>query len=148
MNNFEKIVSETHDISKGYCSGLSALKSDASYVVVNAPRQLDGSVDIDTCTKALYPKESRWDYVVSYNGKAFFMEVHPATVGEIKEVEKKLGWLKQWLEDKAKSLGAYPYGVPRFTWVHSGKCGLSKESREYKRMAQKGLVLRKRLELK
>lgn len=149
MNKFEQVVTSVPDIAGGYHRGLSALSGAYSkYVKPSNSRMIDGSVDIDTCTKEKYPAANRWDYVISYNGKAYFLEVHPATQGSVKEMEAKLKWLKDWLMNKAKVLDTYPSGKPRFTWVHSGKCGLSKTSAEFRKAAMLGLVLTNGLNLK
>lgn len=145
MNSFEKAVASVPDVAGGYCQGLAALGSDSRYVTVGETRSLDGSVNIDSCTKSLYPDANRWDYVISYAGKAYYVEVHPATGGMVKVMEAKLAWLKQWLRQKAKPLEEYPAGSPRFSWVHTGKCGLSKTSTEYRRAAMMGLIPRKSL---
>ncbi|MBR5715613.1 MAG: hypothetical protein IKX59_03440 [Bacteroidales bacterium] len=147
MNNFEKTVVTIPDIANGYCKGLGALGADSSYVSVKYTRLIDGSVDIDSCTKELYPASNRWDYVVSYDGRAYYFEVHPATEGEVKMMEAKLKWLKGWLKQNAQPLDEYPSGTPQFTWVHSGKCGLAKGSKEYWKVAMLGLVLKNRLSL-
>lgn len=147
MNNFETTVVAIPDIADGYRKGLGALGADSSVVSVKSPKMIDGSVNIDNCTQKLYPNDNRWDYVLSYKGKAYFVEVHPATEGEVKVMEAKLNWLKKWLKQKARLLDDYPKGTPRFTWVHSGKCGIAKTSKEYKKAAMLGLVLKNRLSL-
>lgn len=147
MNSFEKAVAMVPDVANGYRPGLAALGSDSRYVMVEKPRSIDGSVDIDTCTKTLYPDANRWDYVISYAGCAYYVEIHPATGGMVKEMEAKLAWLKQWLKQKAKPLENYPAGSPRFSWIHSGKCGLSKTSAEYRKTAMMGLIPRNCLRL-
>lgn len=114
--------------------------ANSRYISVKETRKLDGSVDIDACTHDKYPDEHRWDYVLSYDEHAFFVEVHPATGGTVKEMEAKLSWLKRWLKQKAGSLDAYPSSKPRFTWVSSGKCGLLKSSPEYRCAAMLGLL--------
>jgi hypothetical protein len=140
MNKFQATVIKVSDIAEGYCQGLGALGTNSCYVAVKEPRHLDGSVDIDTCTHDAYPHDNRWDYVFSYEGKAYYLEVHPATGGSVKEMEAKLSWLKSWLKKKAAPLDAYPSGTPRYTWVHSGKCGLLKSAPEYRRAATLGLI--------
>ena len=147
MNNFEKAVVAVTDVAEGYRQGLTALGADSRYVTVACTRKLEGSVDIDTCTKERYPNDNRWDYVISYSGMAFFMEVHPATGGMVKEMEAKLKWLKEWLKQKALPLDVYPVGSPRFNWIHSGKCGLAKTSPEYRRAAMMGMIPQKSLRL-
>ena len=80
-------------------------------------RKVDGSLNIDKETKLLYPNDPRWDYAVGYDGKVFFVEVHPANTSNISEMAKKKEWLKKWLISKAPLLNALPSGHPRFLWV-------------------------------
>lgn len=148
MNSFKNTIEKTPDISTGYRSGLGALGANSKYVTATSTHLLEGSVDIDGCTEKLYPHANRWDYVISYNGKAFFLEVHPATGGEVKVVAAKREWLLSWLKQKASALNSYPVGSPKLTWVHSGKCGLSKTSTEYRRAALVGLIPTNILRLK
>ena len=148
MNKFAKTVSAVPDIANGYRLGLGALGADSNYVAAAAKRSIDGSVNIDCCTKEKYPEDHRWDYVISYCDKAYYLEVHPATDGEVKVLEAKLKWLKSWLRQTATDLDSYPSGTPKYTWVHSGKCGLTKGSREYKKAVMLGLVPKNSLALK
>lgn len=140
MSSFEAVVKTVPDISNGYKSGLGALGANSRYVSVKDTRKLDGSVDIDACTHSKYPDEHRWDYVFSYGERAFFVEVHPATGGSVKEMKAKLEWLQTWLKQQAKPLDDYSSGKPRFSWISSGKCGLLKSSPEYRRAAMLGLL--------
>lgn len=141
MNSFETAVKATADIADSYEKGLGALGSDSKYVAIEKKetRLIDGSVDIDNSTKDRYPDDERWDYVISFKGKAFFMEIHPATAGEVKKMEGKLKWLMQWLKQNAPLLDQYPQGKPRFSWIHSGKGGLPKTAPEYRRAALMGI---------
>lgn len=147
MNRFEAVVKAVPDISNGYRSGLSAMGTNSQFISAKDTRKLGGSVDIDDCTHDNYPDDNRWDYVLSYDDHAFFVEVHPTTGGTVKEMEAKLKWLKSWLKQHAQPLDAYPSGCPRFTWVSSGKCGLLKSSPEYRRAAMLGLLPVKKLVL-
>ena len=147
MNKFEAVVRSVTDISEGYKPGLSAMGANSRYVSAKDTRKMDGSVDIDAYTHAKYPDDNRWDYVLSYDQRAFFVEVHPVTGGTVKEMEAKLKWLKLWLKQHAQPLDTYPSGNPRFTWVSSGKCGLLKTSPEYRRAAMLGLLPVKKLAL-
>jgi hypothetical protein len=79
-----------------FCKGLQALdNADKAKIEPQNTSHLDGSANIDACLKKQYPESSRWDYAVAYNGAVYFIEVHPPN--EIKEVVKKLHWLKDWL---------------------------------------------------
>ena len=148
MNKFASAVAKVPDIAGGYRQGLQALGSYSRYVSASNDRLVDGSVDIDGCTKEKYPKDNRWDFVISYNSSSYYLEVHPATGGEVQVMASKLIWLKNWLTKKAEALNSYPSGSPKFTWVHSGKCGLTKGSTEYKRAAMLGLIPKRNLALK
>jgi hypothetical protein len=140
MNKFEKIIGTVSDIANGYRHGLDALGAHSHFIMTASPRLIDGSVNIDDCTRKYYPNDNRWDYVISHRGKAYYLEVHPATAGKVKEVIAKKQWLLGWLKEKASILNNYPSGNPKFTWIFTGRCGLSKTSTEYRRAAQMGLI--------
>ena len=147
MNKFEDVIKTVTDIADAYCPGVKALGAYTAYVKTKLPRLIEGSVDIDACTEKLYPNANRWDYVISFKGKAYYLEVHPATAGEVRNVVAKKAWLVDWLGKKAKALDAYPSAKQKFTWVPSGKFGLSKTSREYRMIATRGLRLESYLNL-
>ena len=65
-NVFKSAVDNTVDLKDGYCKGLQALKGNSLKVSVSKLQNLLGSVDIDDCTKGLYPNASRWDYAIGY----------------------------------------------------------------------------------
>lgn len=62
-------MDNTVELKDGYCKGLQALKGNSLKVSVSKPQHLLGSVDIDDCTKGLYPNASRWDYAIGYDQK-------------------------------------------------------------------------------
>lgn len=115
---FRMAVEGTPDVANGYRPGLQALENvDKGAVKLKEMRKVDGSLNIDKETKHLYPNDSRWDYAVGYDGKIFFVEVHPANTSNITEMAKKKEWLKEWLKSKAPLLDALPSGHPRFLWA-------------------------------
>ena len=80
---FRMAVEETPDVANGYCPGLQALENvDKGAVKLKDKRKVDGSLNIDKETKLLYPNDPRWDYAVGYDGKVFFVEVHPANTSK------------------------------------------------------------------
>lgn len=143
---FKEVVEATPEISKGYCNGLQALKGYAAKVVADDPLKLNGSVDIDACTLELYPEEPRWDYVIGYDGKAYFLEVHSANTSDVKKIILKAEWLKQWLQRKAPALKTIAANVP-FYWVPSGKYAIQTNSPQYRKLAQSKILLVSRLKL-
>lgn len=136
---FKDVVSNTPDISKGYKAGLAALGKYSSKVVVPNTVTVEGSVDIDSTTVTLYPRDNRWDYVIGFNGKVIFVEVHSATTGEVDVVLKKLDWLKNWLILKAPDLAKLRAQQPYF-WVQSKNFQILKHSPQYRRAVQKGIL--------
>ena len=99
--SFRKAIENTPDVQHGYREGLQAIvKADKRAVMVKDARRLDGSLNIDEETKMLYPNESRWDYAVGYDGKVYYVEVHPANTSNVEEVIKKKLWLDKWLKEK------------------------------------------------
>lgn len=137
---FRMAVEETPDVANGYCPGLQALENvDKGAVKLKDKRKVDGSLNIDKETKLLYPNDPRWDYAVGYDGKVFFVEVHPANTSNISEMAKKKEWLKKWLNSKAPLLDALPSGHPRFLWVAT-KSGvrISNQASYIRKLAQLG----------
>lgn len=133
VNVFQKAVLVTSDVSFGYCKGLQAMKSNSSMLKASDTRKLQGSVDIDDCTKNLYPHDARWDYAIGYNDKAYFVEVHPANTSNIVEMMNKAKWLETWLKNKALELGKIR--EDKFYWIPSGKVAILKSSSQYRQLA-------------
>lgn len=149
VNKFKEAVESTKEVKDGYCQGLQALKkTDRSKVSCSDPSKLDGSLDIDTTVKALYPQSERWDYAISYSGKICYCEVHPAETSEVTKMIGKLAWLKQWLKEKAPSINTLPAYNPKYVWVSSGRVNVLPTSREAKKISCSGIVLTKHFNLK
>lgn len=84
---FQVAIEKTEEVKNGFCVGKHAIKSiDRSKVVAANKNRLQGSPDIDSQVKALYPNEPRWDYALSYDDKIYFFEVHPAETSEVDKV--------------------------------------------------------------
>lgn len=148
-NKFKEAVESTEDVKSGYCHGLHALKkADRSKVSCSDTNKFDGSLDIDTNVKTLYPHSDRWDYAISYSGKVCYCEVHPAETSEVTKMIAKLAWLKQWLKVKAPNLNSLPASSPKYVWVPSGRSNVLPTSREAKRISGSGIALKSRLILK
>lgn len=139
MNRFQIAVLATSDISLGYSKGLQAMKGNSSMLKVADNRSLQGSVDIDACTKALYPNGARWDYAVGYKDKAYLIEVHPANTSNVAEMVNKAKWLENWL--KKETVEIAKIRMNNLYWIPSGKVALLKTSPQYRRLALHRLVL-------
>lgn len=145
-NPFRRAVETTTDIASGYCKGLQALGSSSKKVNAADTKGIEGSVNIDDCTKHLYPNGSRWDYCIGYAGKSYFVEVHPANTSNVQEMIKKADWLKQWLDEKAPGLKAMA-ADNRYYWLPSGRCDILPTSTYQKMLAQRKIVIKPVLKL-
>lgn len=146
---FQVAVENTEDVKNGFCGGLKGIKkSDRCKVDTAHPEKLQGSLDIDSQVKPLYPEAPRWDYALSYDDKLYFFEVHPANTSEVDKVIKKVKWLKQWLKDKAPKIAKLPRGAHPYTWVQSGGYAILPAAKEQKKLSVAGITTAKMLKLK
>ena len=127
---FREAVEAIPELAGGYQSGLRALReADRNKVTAAAPRNLRGSVDLDTKLRPMYPNDPRWDYCVAVTmtggEQVYWIEVHPATEGEIGAVLGKFRWLKGWLRTAASRLDNLP---KEFVWVSRGRSALTQRS--------------------
>ena len=136
-NHFQKAVEATADLSGGYKTGLSALGKYSAKISATSSR-IEGSVDIDSCTHAKYPRQPRWDYVFAHSGKAYFVEVHSAHTSEVRTVVSKLQWLKQWLRNSAPEINRLKADKPYY-WIQSKNFAIPKTSPQYKLAVKEGI---------
>ena len=122
--------------------GLQALRgSDRTHVRAKDTRRLAGSVAVEAALAKALPNSPLWDYGVGYrpsdnrNDVVHWVEVHPATDGEVRSVKAKLEWLIEWMTENAAELAKMDR---RFVWVSSGRTHFSPTSPGLKRLAQKG----------
>lgn len=138
---FKSIVQAIPAIAGAYREGLQALESkDAGKVKPQNPRKLSGSVYLDKCLKTTNPHDARWDYVIGYREKAYFVEVHPANTSNVDEVVKKKKWLDVWLKTNALDLKAMMAGTGYY-WIASGKVVILPNSPQARKIAKNKLVL-------
>lgn len=107
---------------------------------------MSGSVYLDKCLKTTNPHDARWDYVIGYSEKAYFVEVHPANTSNVDEVVKKKKWLEVWLKTNALDLKAMMAGTGYY-WIASGKVAILPNSPQARKIAKNKLVLCKELNL-
>lgn len=144
---FKSIVQAIPAIAGAYREGLQALESKAAgKVKPQNPRKLSGSVYLDKCLKTTNPHDARWDYVIGYREKAYFVEVHPANTSNVDEVVKKKKWLDVWLKTNALDLKAMMAGTSYY-WIASGKVAILPNSPQARKIAKNKLVLCKELNL-
>jgi hypothetical protein len=137
---FQQAVAATPDVETEFKTGLAALGHYSSKISVSDTTQLQGSIDIDTCTTAKYPNANRWDYAFAYKKEAFFVEVHSAKTSEVSTVIKKLQWLKDWLNQQAPEINKLKAKkVSPFYWIQSKNFAISPTSPQYKAAITNGI---------
>ena len=145
-NRFKEAVEKTEEVKNGFRQGLQALKKvDRTKIGCDETRKIDGSLDIDSSVKSLYPVSERWDYAISYTGKICYCEIHPAETSEVTKMIGKLAWLKKWLMVKAPEINVLPSYTYKYVWVSSGRVNVLPTSREAKRISSSGILLTNRL---
>lgn len=138
---FKDAVAATPDVKDGYCIGLTAFGNYASKIKVPEQSQIDGSLDIDSTTRELYPNECRWDYALGYNGEVFYIEIHSAITSEVAKMLKKLEWIKTWLPQKAPLINRLTTkNKSAFFWVQSSNFNIPKHTTQYKMIVQKKIL--------
>ena len=138
---FKDAALATTEVKDCYREGLQALGKHSSKVLLSNSRKAEGSIEIDACVARKYPNDNRWDYALGYDSEAYFVEVHTANTSEVSTVLRKLQWLKDWLYSEApeiyriKAKSRTPY-----YWVLSKKFAIQKHSKQYRILAQNGLM--------
>ena len=141
--NFIGAVGRTRHLQNAWRPGLQALRAqDRPHVVPEHPRNLQGSVDVDSSLRRLQPNANRWDFAIGYRHAnrqkdfIYWVEIHTAADKEVKVVLRKLDWLRKWLESDGNLLDQFDR---EFIWVSSGVTTFTPESPQRKRLAQSGL---------
>ena len=141
----EKAVEQTPDVTGYFMKGIQAVKKEYhSKIQAEEARLLTGSADIDSATLPLYPDANRWDYVIEYNNATFFVEFHPASTNNVREMIEKLTWLNWWLRERAPHINALkPANKNAYHWIATGSIKILNGSRQYRLLATKGLLPKK-----
>lgn len=127
-------------LKEHFFSGLGALAStDKRHIKVPNTSLINGSLNLDNAAKQDMPADNRWDYAIDYDGKVFFIEIHPASTSEIPTMLNKVDCLRQWLMAINVDLLSLPPINRKFYWVSSGKTAIrfTPASRQAKQLAAK-----------
>jgi hypothetical protein len=129
-------------------NGLQALGPNSARVTMTPGSQAVHSVDLDDALRQQYPRAPRWDYGVQWrrgqSHQIAWVEVHPATSGEVAAFLRKLGWLRAWLQQAAAQCEVLPAS---FHWVATD-AGVHIDSARRRRLNAAGIRMpRGRLEL-
>jgi hypothetical protein len=138
---FRQAVTATPQLgADSFNGGLQALEpADRARVRIADTRKISGSVDVDGALEAVFPKAHRWDYAIGYRRQSeivYWVEVHPASTGDVVTVQAKLTWLRTWLAGDGHRLREIE---ARFIWISSGKTTFTQGSPTMRKLAQQGL---------
>lgn len=139
IKTFKEAVKATEEIKNCYQNGLKALGNYSNKIQMGDTKKCEGSVEIDKCVETKYPQDNRWDYVFSYKGEVFFVEVHSAHTSEVSVVLKKLQWLKDWLNKEALEIKSLKAKEQAFYWIQSNGNHILPKSSQSRLLAQEGL---------
>lgn len=146
---FQMAIENTEDVKNGFCMGKQAIKSaDRGKVDAADMSSLQGSLDIDSQVRDIYPDEPRWDYALSYADKIYFFEIHPAETSEVDRVVSKVKWLKSWLKKRAREIDNLPKAEHPFTWIQSGRYAILPTSRQRLKLSVSGIATANKLRLR
>ena len=101
-------------------------------------RDIEASVDIDSCLRARNPNDNRWDYAFGYKHRIYYIEVHHVNDKGVGEVVKKLKWLRDWQNRQTNSI--LLKANSSYHWISSGTGHLSQYSRFTRLLVQAGLA--------
>ena len=150
--SFKKAVqAEPPPVNGAYRIGKRALENrHRELVTCKDSRRLTGSIDLDSALARQpgYANAPRWDYGLGYRPaterqeQAVWIEVHPATTGEVAAVLKKLQWLQDWLNDGAgclKRITDRTNSDIRFVWLASADVSILRNSPQARRLSQSAI---------
>jgi hypothetical protein len=143
---FKKAVGKTKHLEKAWKEGLQALRAeDKPHIEPQDPRNLRGSVDVDTALRRIYPNANRWDFAIGYKHSnhpddfIYWVELHTASDSQVKKVVKKAEWLRTWLKADNNPMNDFAREI---IWVSSGATTFTLGAPQRKAMAAAGLTHR------
>lgn len=139
---------QAHGIADVLRQGQQAFGPNRGRITVRQPGKPLHSVHLDAALAQAYPNAPRWDYGLEWRRgaarKIAWIEVHPATSGEVTSVLNKLRWLKGWLGTAAAKCSTLP---ATYHWVATD-AGVHIDSARRRKLNAAGLQMpRSRLEL-
>lgn len=147
---FKQAVEATSDVMHCYMEGKLAIpQNERNKIELADPVKCGGRLFIDECliNQNKYLKDNRWDYAIDYNGKVYFIKIHPATSSQVSVMEKKLQWLEDWLNHSAPEIKALKSRNP-YHWIQTKDNHIDKYSSYQRRIDGMGLKPVRKLVLK
>jgi hypothetical protein len=153
MTFMQAVLAVGEPVASALRNGKQALGNNAACLECRNPRRFVGSVELDATLQVAFPNANRWDYGVGFvqsrsTQVAVWIEIHPASEGEVDLMLRKLSWLKNWLRNSAPGLDKLTErkdGSRAFFWVATGAgVSITPKSRKAKLIQQAGLDLPRR----
>lgn len=133
-----RTVMETPELKACLKNGSSVISStNKGKFTFNS--SVKGSIDLDKCFKTSYPSENRWDYLImtASQTEGYFVEIHPASTGEVDKIIKKKEWLKnRIIANYFSSIRNQKYKI---VWLATGSVHITRGSSQARKCAQAGL---------
>jgi hypothetical protein len=142
---FKQVVEAVPRLRGAYRPGLQAVKGEyRERIQCNDTRRLAGSLDLDSSLQNGLPNAPRWDYgigvrVSQHPDRCHWVEVHPATEGDVKDVLKKHDWLKTWLAQHAPGLLGMTATEQGYVWIATKAIGFRQGSPKAKQLGAVGI---------
>ena len=138
---FKQAVAATPHLGvDAFRPGIQALKAaDRARIDCADTGKLAGSVDVDAAIQPSQPNAQRWDYAIGYRRNAeviYWVEVHPASLGDVARVRDKFLWVRAWLAGDGSRLQAFE---AEFVWISSGRTTFTQSSPAIRKLAQEGV---------
>ena len=153
MTFMQAVLAVGEPVASALRNGKQALGNNAACLACKNTRRFVGSVELDATLQIIFPDANRWDYGVGFvqsrsKQVAVWIEIHPASEGEVDLMLRKLLWLKNWLRNSAPSLDKLTErtdGSRVFFWVATDAgVSITPKSRKAKLLQQAGLDLPRR----
>jgi len=144
---FKQVVEAVPQLRGAFRPGLQALKGEhRGRIRCSDTRRLAGSLDLDSSLQDSLPDDPRWDYGVGVTvrqdaDRCHWVEVHPATEGEVRNVLKKQDWLKAWLGRHAPVLLEMTATENGYVWIATKAIGFRPGSPKAKQLEARGISL-------
>lgn len=136
--SFSRAVRATPTIATCFQEGLGAVKGEHRRKISSSnPREWSGSVNLDDCYFQRRQLPS-FDYLIGHREQALFVEVHPATTGEVDRMIAKKNSMHSWLNDDAKEIKKILIEKP-YIWLSTGGVKILSNSNYARRLAQSGI---------
>lgn len=136
---FKTDVENHQEVSMCYKPGLQALGAYSSKVKPSKSEKTEGSVFLERCLQRNYRDAPLWDYMIGYDSEVYFVEIHPASTSNVKEMIKKVQWLKKWLKENGHNFLKKQTPYRPYRWVATSRVAIAKNSRQAKDIARNGL---------